>query len=293
MDCGFSRLLVGSSGASEGSSSSLAKEMPASGGASPFQVDVLDAKNRRWVLASAGAAESTGANLARGAQPSRDAGDPREAAEDFAGTDRPDIANNVAATLPPLPIKPPHSAEASPAAAAAAEIMAPAIEGPATADSAPRLPVIAGEEVGPARPLEPPAPSPAVALPGAGFPSANRPTTASPTSGGPASSAPAAAGSAPSVAPGGPIGFKGPVLISDIQPSYPTLARQQHAEGDVLVRVVIGKNGIPRQMQVVRGDVRLVPAALEVIPLWRYKPAMLNGQPTDSQLVVTVSFRLK
>jgi hypothetical protein len=43
----------------------------------------------------------------------------------------------------------------------------------------------------------------------------------------------------------------------------------------------------------VRGDVRLVQAALEVIPQWRYKPALLNGQPTDSQLVVTVSFRLK
>ena len=59
------------------------------------------------------------------------------------------------------------------------------------------------------------------------------------------------------------------------------------------MRVIIGKDGIPRQMQVVRGDVRLVPAALEVIPQWRYKPALLNGQPTDSQLVVTVSFRLK
>ncbi len=100
-------------------------------------------------------------------------------------------------------------------------------------------------------------------------------------------------GGVPGVAASGPIGFKGPVLISHIEPSYPAVARQQHAEGDVLVRVIIGKDGIPRQMQVVRGDVRLVPAALEVIPQWRYKPALLNGQPTDSQLVVTVSFRLK
>ena len=303
----------GSGDPAGGSSASLAKEMPAAGGASPFEVNVVDAKNRRWVLRNASAAEGTGANLARGAQPLRDAGDPGESAGDLAGnsasTDRP----NIATTVPPLPIRAPHSAQPS---RAASEMMAPAIEGPASEDSAPRLPVIAGEEVGPARPPEPLPPPRAAAVPGgaavpsASVPSANRPAAASPAPssaapGGRAPSgsapsgsasapnAPAASGSVPAVVPSGQIGFKGPVLVSHIEPSYPAVARQQHAEGDVLVRVIIGKNGVPRQLQVVRGDVRLVPAALEVIPQWRYKPALLNGQPTDSQLVVTVSFRLR
>jgi protein TonB len=302
---------AGSGDAAGGSSASLAKEMPA--GASPFEVNVVDAKNRRWVLGSASAAESTGANLARGAQPLRDAGDPGESAGDFAGNSAGSDRPNIATTLPPLPIKAPHSAQPS---RAASEMMAPSIEGPGNEDSAPRLPVIAGEEAGPARPPEPLPPPRAAAAPGgaavpsAGFPSANRPGGANPAPAGAvpsgaassglppngsasAANAPAASRSAPGVAASVPIGFKGPVLISHIEPSYPAVARQQHAEGDVLVRVIIGKDGIPRQMQVVRGDVRLVPAALEVIPQWRYKPALLNGQPTDSQLVVTVSFRLK
>jgi TonB family protein len=275
------------------SSASLAKEMPAAGGAPPFEVNVVDAKNRRWVLGSVSAAESTGANLARGAQPLRDAADLGKSAGNVGGTDHP----NIATALPPLPIKAPHSAQPS---RAAWEMTAPAIEGPAGEDSAPRLPVIAGEEVGPARPLPPPpatALSGGPAVPGGGLPSANRPagaTSGSAPSGSPSvANGPAASGRAPAIVPSGQIGFKGPVLISHIEPSYPAAARQQHAEGDVLVRVVIGKDGVPGQLKVVRGDVRLVPAALEVIPQWRYKPALLNGQPTESQLVVTVSFRLR
>ncbi len=115
---------AGSGDAAGGSSSSLAKEMPA--GASPFEVNVVDAKNRRWVLGSASAAESTGANLARGAQPLRDAGDPGESAGDLAGNSAGSDRPNIATTLPPLPIKAPHSAQPS---RAASEMMAPSIEG--------------------------------------------------------------------------------------------------------------------------------------------------------------------
>ncbi len=115
------------------------------------------------------------------------------------------------------------------------------------------------------------------AVPGASFPSANRlqprpvprqvvrhPVAqhqVGPAPNGPppaATNAPAASRQRPRrCSSSGPIGFKGPVLISHIEPSYPALARQQHAEGDVLVRVIVGKNGIPSQMKVVRGDVRL------------------------------------
>ena len=163
---------AGSGDAAGGSSASLAKEMPA--GASPFEVNVVDAKNRRWVLGSASAAESTGSNLARGAQPLRDAGDPGESAGDLAGNSAGSDRPNIATTLPPLPIKAPHSAQPS---RAASEIMAPSIEGPGNEDSASRLPVIAGEEAGPARPPDPLPPPRAAAVPGgAAVPSANLPS---------------------------------------------------------------------------------------------------------------------
>ena len=331
----------GSEEAAGGSSSPLAKEMPAARSASPFEVNVVDAKNRRWVLGSAGAAESGAASVTTGAQPLPDAADPGEPGSDVAG----DVAGNStggarenAATavqgVPALPIPPPHSAQAS---RAATEMMAPSIEGLASDDSAARLPLIAGEASGPA---PPPAPAPprqtalsaGTAVAGATFPSANPPAnrsagTAPSSAGGATAAAPngssapgtlgtagtpgrpvtpstsaagdaaaantATAGGVPGVGASRPSGFTGPVLISHLDPKYPAVARQQHAEGDVLVRVIIGKNGIPRQLQVVRGDVRLVPAALQVIPEWRYQPALLNGEPTDSQMVVTVSFRLR
>jgi protein TonB len=83
------------------------------------------------------------------------------------------------------------------------------------------------------------------------------------------------------------------MLVTQVNPSYPLQALQQHAQGDVLVRLIIGKDGVPRNLQVVRGNPLLVTAALGVIPRWRYKPALLNGQPTEAQTVVTVSFHLK
>jgi TonB family protein len=109
----------------------------------------------------------------------------------------------------------------------------------------------------------------------------------------PAAAAPSTAARA-TVAPGSrSLGFQGPVLIDHIEPTYPAQAKQEHVQGDVLVRVTIGKDGVPRLFELVRGDPRLVQSALAVIPHWRYKPATLNGQPVESQTVITVSFNLR
>ena len=83
------------------------------------------------------------------------------------------------------------------------------------------------------------------------------------------------------------------VLVQRVAPVYPPIALAARLQGDVLVNATIGTNGIPKDLKVIRGDQRLVAAALAAISEWRYRPATLAGRPVETQTVVTVSFQMK
>jgi len=83
------------------------------------------------------------------------------------------------------------------------------------------------------------------------------------------------------------------VLVQRVAPIYPSDALESRLQGNVLVNATIGTNGVPKNLKVVKGDQRLVPAALTAIRQWRYRPATLAGQPIETQTDVTVSFQLK
>jgi protein TonB len=92
--------------------------------------------------------------------------------------------------------------------------------------------------------------------------------------------------------PAKPMGFQPAELTQRFEPVYPLQARQQGIQGTVQVSATIGKDGIPRGLKAVRGDLGLAGAAMAVIARWRYKPAVLDGQPIESQSIITVNFRL-
>ncbi|PYU33665.1 MAG: hypothetical protein DMG31_08430 [Acidobacteria bacterium] len=83
------------------------------------------------------------------------------------------------------------------------------------------------------------------------------------------------------------------VLLQRVAPIYPRNALESRLQGDVLVNATIGRDGIPKDLKVIKGDERLVAAALAAIRQWRYHPAMLGGEPIDTQTVVTISFEIK
>jgi TonB family protein len=83
------------------------------------------------------------------------------------------------------------------------------------------------------------------------------------------------------------------VLEQRVAPVYPSIAMASRVEGDVLVNATIGTDGVPRNLKVIRGDQRLIPAALSAIGQWRYRPATLGGRPIETQIVVTITFQLK
>jgi protein TonB len=86
--------------------------------------------------------------------------------------------------------------------------------------------------------------------------------------------------------------FRPAELTRRFDPVYPPLAIQQHLQGTVQVSAMIGKDGIPRGLKAVSGDPRFTDAAIAAVMQWRYKAAVLDGQPVESQLIITMNFQL-
>jgi TonB family protein len=63
--------------------------------------------------------------------------------------------------------------------------------------------------------------------------------------------------------------------------------------GTVLVSVVIGADGVPGQIELVRGaGFGLDEKAAEAVSKWRFKPATKDGAPVRVKAQIEVNFRL-
>jgi periplasmic protein TonB len=82
------------------------------------------------------------------------------------------------------------------------------------------------------------------------------------------------------------------LLLAPIQPVYPRIAVISHVQGTVVVTATIDKHGRITGLQVVSGPEMLRTAAVDAIKDARYKPYLLNGEPTDIVTTISVNFRL-
>ena len=82
-------------------------------------------------------------------------------------------------------------------------------------------------------------------------------------------------------------------LLSAPAPGYPKLASLTHIEGQVIVQVVVGRDGKVSATRVLDGPHLLRSAAEHAIHKWRYRPYLVDGHPTDVATIVTVSFHLR
>ncbi len=81
-------------------------------------------------------------------------------------------------------------------------------------------------------------------------------------------------------------------IISQPQPVYPDLARQGKIAGNVVLHVIIGKDGAIINLEAVSGNWLLVQAALDAVKHWRYIPTLVNGDPVEVDTTITVPFVL-
>lgn len=81
-------------------------------------------------------------------------------------------------------------------------------------------------------------------------------------------------------------------LIRRVQPVYPPLARSARIQGSVVLAAVIGKDGTMQNLKLISGHPMLVPAAVDAVSQWRYRPYILNGEPIEVETQITVNFVL-
>jgi len=82
------------------------------------------------------------------------------------------------------------------------------------------------------------------------------------------------------------------LLVHQVTPQYPTLARQARIQGTVVLQAVIGKDGTVQNLHVLSGHPMLIQAAMDAVRQWRYKPYYLNGEPVEVDTQINVNFTL-
>ncbi len=81
-------------------------------------------------------------------------------------------------------------------------------------------------------------------------------------------------------------------LIHNVNPVYPAIAKAAHVQGVVVLHAVIGKTGEVKALQPISGAPMLTGAAMDAVRQWTYRPYVLNGEPTEVETTINVSFSM-
>ena len=136
-------------------------------------------------------------------------------------------------------------------------------------------------------PDAPPIDAPAAGIPGASF-SGPAPAPFAASSAPPRPGPPAAPPAASPNTTGGQI--REAMVVYKKAPDYPIVARQVGAKGEVVLTATVGTDGRVKSVKVVRGHPLLVKAAADAVMQWIYRPTLLNGQPVQNDVRITLNF---
>ncbi len=82
------------------------------------------------------------------------------------------------------------------------------------------------------------------------------------------------------------------LLVHQVRPQYPALARSARIQGSVVLQATIGKDGAIQNLHLVSGHPLLTQAAMEAVRQWRYRPYLLNNEPVEVDTTIQVNFIL-
>ena len=88
-------------------------------------------------------------------------------------------------------------------------------------------------------------------------------------------------------------GLTAPILVRQIQPGFTEEALARKIQGEVILEVVILKNGTVRPVRVLRGlSADLNQKAIDAASQWKFIPAKFKGQPVDLIAEIVVDFNI-
>ncbi|HEX4543055.1 MAG TPA: energy transducer TonB, partial [Candidatus Acidoferrum sp.] len=85
--------------------------------------------------------------------------------------------------------------------------------------------------------------------------------------------------------------LSGPAPLRKVDPKYPPTLINEHVEGEVVLYAVIRRDGSVDSIQLVRGiDEQLDANAMNAFSQWKFRPAMLQGEPVELEAIVHIPF---
>jgi protein TonB len=85
-----------------------------------------------------------------------------------------------------------------------------------------------------------------------------------------------------------------PKVLQKTDPEYTPEAKAAKIDGTVLLSLVVGSDGVARDIQVVRSlDPGLDNKAMAAVQNWKFQPATKDGQAVSMKATIEVNFRLK
>jgi TonB family protein len=88
-------------------------------------------------------------------------------------------------------------------------------------------------------------------------------------------------------------GVSAPVVIYKKDPGYSEEARKAHLCGSTVLQLVVGADGQPRDIRIVRPlGMGLDEIAVETVGQWRFRPGLKQGNPVNVLATIEVNFRL-
>jgi len=113
-------------------------------------------------------------------------------------------------------------------------------------------------------------------------------------------------GTGPGFGPGSGGGFGGgiyqpgngvtiPTLISQVRPNYTPEAMQRRIQGTVILEMIVGANGSPYDVRVVRSldPHGLDEEAIRAAKQWRFNPGRFGDMPVDVLVKLVIEFRIQ
>jgi periplasmic protein TonB len=89
-------------------------------------------------------------------------------------------------------------------------------------------------------------------------------------------------------------GIEPPRLLREVKPDYSEEARQRSIQGEVVLEIVVRRDGSVGEVRVLQGlGHGLDRRAIDAVRQWRFAPARRQGTPVDVMVEVAVEFKLR
>jgi protein TonB len=84
-----------------------------------------------------------------------------------------------------------------------------------------------------------------------------------------------------------------PKMVKKVAPDYPDLAKASRLGAVILMEAQVDTHGVVQGVNVLRGHPLFDEAAMNAVKQWRYRPLLLNGEPTPFIVTVTLVFSIQ